>query len=313
MSLRLLACLGLACLALPALAAEAVFPPGSRFGLEPPPGMGVSKRFTGFETPAGATVTFIEMPAVAFRDLSASFTEENLKNQAFTLKNRESMKLPGNLDGVLLSGEQAYAAGGAATTIRKWILLVPEPSVTGLVVAQAFPNSETEEAMRTTLASIRLRPALSLEEQIGALPFKIANRGGFRPVRVLAGNSVLFTDGPMDQIVSMEQPIMVLAQAVQPPPAAEQRDAFARAALYSNQTIKDFAIERSQAYRQSGADWHEIVARATDIPSGMPVVVAQTIRFTPDGYMRAVGVVRAENRDKVLPRFRSVVDSVEVK
>ena len=58
------------------------------------------------------------------------------------------------------------------------------------------------------------------------------------------------------------------------------------------------------------ATGHEIVARATDVPSGTPVVVSQTIRFQPDGYFRAVGVVRAPDRDAMLPRFRKVVDSV---
>jgi uncharacterized protein (DUF1778 family) len=100
---------------------------------------------------------------------------------------------------------------------------------------------------------------------------------------------------------------------VQPPPATEQRDAFARAALYSNQTMKDFVIERAQSYRQNGVDWHEIVARAVDQPTNVPVVVSQTIRFAPDGYLRALGVVREDQRSGVLAKFREVVDSVQVK
>ena len=77
--------------------------------------------------------------------------------------------------------------------------------------------------------------------------------------------------------------------------------------------MKDYAIERSQSYRQKGIDWHEMVARATDIPTGAQVVVTQTIRFAPDGYLRALGVVRADQRDETLAAFRQVVDSVQIR
>jgi hypothetical protein len=309
--LMLLASLGAAGAA---RAAEAVFPPGSRIGLEPTTGVEVAKRFLGFEKPGGLTMAFFEMPEVAFRDLSNSFTPDNLKQQAFTLKNREDVTLAEGRRGLLLTGEQSIGTPGNVVTLQKWLLLVADPSMTGLVVAQALPSALPEgPGMRGMLTSVRLRPALSIDDQLAALPFKIGNRAGFRPVRVLGGNSVLFTEGPQDQMVSMEQPILVVADAVQPPPAADQREAFARAALASNQTIKDFSVERSQTYRQAGADWHEIVARGVDIPSGTPVIVSQTIRFRPDGYLRAVGIGKLDARDKLLPRFRQVVDSLEPK
>ena len=77
--------------------------------------------------------------------------------------------------------------------------------------------------------------------------------------------------------------------------------------------MKDFVIERAQSYRSNGIDWHEIVARAVDMPTNVPVVVSQTIRFNPDGYLRALGVVREDQRTGVLAKFREVVDSVQVK
>ena len=85
--------------------------------------------------------------------------------------------------------------------------------------------------MRKLVTGVTLRPALTLTQQVDALPFRIGDMAGFRPVRVMAGNSVLLTAGPKDQMQNLEQPILVLAQAVQQPPTAEQRDAFARAAL----------------------------------------------------------------------------------
>ena len=295
--------------------AEAVYPASSRFGFEPPSDMAPSKRFMGFErAEGGAMVSVVELPGEAYPEVERSFTDENLKGQGFAVETREPVKVDqGGADAMLYVGEQPPQEGQATPPIRKWLLLVKGPDVTGIIVAQTTPGAETDQTIRAMLTGVRIRPALSLDQQVDSLPFRITERAGFRPVRVLAGNSVLLTRGPKDQLVDLEQPILVLAQAVQQPPGQDQRDAFARAALYSNQTMKDFQIERSQSYRQNGVDWHEIVARASDIPTGTPVVVTQTIRFNPDGYLRSLGVVRADQRDETLALFREVVDNVQVK
>ncbi|KQO48955.1 MULTISPECIES: hypothetical protein [unclassified Methylobacterium] len=297
-----------------AWAADAIFPPSSRFGFTPASDMTLSKRFSGFERmEGGATLSIVELPSTAFVDLEKSFTDENLRTQGFVVATREAIKVAGDVDAVLFTGEQPAPEGANTPAIRKWLLLVGDTTVTGIIIAQTVPDAETPETMRNMLTSVKIRPELTLDEQVAALPFRIRESAGFRPVRVLAGNSVLMTQGPKDQMLNLEQPILVLAQAVQQPPQPEQRDAFARAALYSNQTMKDFAVERSQTYRQNGVDWHEIVARAVDGPSNTPVVVSQTIRFAPDGYLRALGVVRADQRSAMLSKFREVIDSVEVK
>ncbi|MER2196379.1 hypothetical protein [Methylobacterium brachiatum] len=296
-----------------AYAADPVYPPGSRFGFEPPADMALSRRFSGFERKeGGATLSVVELPPNAFAELVSGFTDANLLSQGFAVEKREEVKV-GDNEGMLYTGEQPADPNATAPAIRKWILVVGTPTVTGLIIAQALPDAETEETMRKLVTGVTLRPPLTLDQQVEALPFRIGNMAGFRPIRVLAGNSVLLTAGPKDQMQNLEQPILVMAQAVQQPPAAEQRDGFARAALASNQTMKDFVIERAQSYRSNGVDWHEIVARAVDMPTNVPVVVSQTIRFNPDGYLRALGVVREDQRTGVLAKFREVVDSVQVK
>ncbi|MGH1574634.1 hypothetical protein ACRAWG_33275 [Methylobacterium sp. P31] len=296
-----------------AWAGDRIYPPGSRFGFDPPADMSLSRRFSGFERKeGGATVSVVELPPNAFAELVSGFTDANLLSQGFAVEKREEVKI-GDNEGMLYTGEQPADASSSAPAIRKWILVVGDPSVTGLIIAQALPGAETEETMRKMVTGVTLRPALTLSQQVDALPFRITDLAGFRPVRVLAGNSVLLTQGPKDQMQNLEQPILVLAQAVQQPPTAEQRDGFARAALASNQTLKDFAIERAQSYRSNGVDWHEIVARAVDMPTNQPVVVSQTIRFNPDGYLRALGIVREDQRAGTLAKFRQVVDSVQLK
>ena len=132
-------------------------------------------------------------------------------------------------------------------------------------------------------------------------------------MRVLAGNSVLFTDGPQDIIKAVEQPIVHRGRLARRRRSRtpEQRDQFARAALSSNQILKDVRVERSESFRFKGQDWHEIVAKAVETASGQPIIVMQTIRFEPDRYVRMVGLARVEQRAENLPRFRNVIDGID--
>lgn len=301
------ALLPLALLAPAAAAAEVTFPPGSRIGIEPPKDMGLSKRFTGFERPeGGAVITFVELPGQASADLK-SMSPETLRAQGFDVKTREDVKLASGADAVLFSGEQN--AGG--TEVQRWILVAPGGDVTALVIGQSLAEPKRDADMRAALLSVAFRAPLGIEEQVAALPFRLADRAGFRPVRVLAGNSVLLTDGDKDQFPNPEQPMLIVARSPEPPPAGnEQREALARAALFSNAAMKDFRIERSQPFRQRGAEWHEIVARATDAATGAPMVVAQTLRFSAGSYLRVVGITHEDKRGDVLPRFRAVADGL---
>lgn len=293
-----------------ASAADVVFPPGSRIGLAPPADMEVSQRFTGFESRSkSAVITAVEMPAEAFADLSGGLTAENLKRQGVTMTARETFAVAGG-EAVLVEGDQ----GGGSAPLRKWLLVVKEPTMTAFVIGQMLGDGESEvgREMREALKTIAIRAPRDLGEQVAALPFRLGETAGFRPVRVMAGNSVLLTEGPSDTIREAEQPALMIAQSTGGPPR-DQREAFARAALRSNNTLKEVAFERAQSFRQRGADWHEIVARAVDVASGRPVVVSQALRFGPDHYVRVLGMARVEARDEMLSRFRTVSDAVEPK
>ena len=295
--------------AAPALAGEGVvYPPGSRIGLVPPDDMIVAKGLTGFRSPrSGAAILTVEMPADAYVGLASGFSPEALKAQGFTLRDRDAPKV-GNAAAIQVTGEQAE--GGKA--IPKSVLLAWDASMTALVIGQLPPGASPEDVAKVeaALKTVSFRPALTLDEQIAALPFDVANRAGFRIIRTMAGNAMLLTDGPADAIREASQPMLILAESFTAPPPAASRDAFARQALVSNTFLRDATVERSQGFRQRGSDWHEIVAKAQDAASGVPVTVMQTIRFEPDGYVRAVGIVRTEQRDDVLPRFRQIVDSI---
>jgi hypothetical protein len=292
-----------------AFAAEPVFPPASRIGIVPPQDMVVSKRFSGFENEErAAAITIAEMPPQAYDQMVSGLTKEALKKQGLDVKTREDIKI-GSKNGVLIGGAMTGPVSG-----RKWVLVVKDADLTGLVIAQVRGGQDgySDAQIRDALKSVALRGAISLEEQVSALPFRVNDKAGFRPVRVLAGNSVLYTDGPQDTIKAVEQPMVILAAALQPLPNVEARNQFARAALNSNQILKDIRIERSEAFRLKGQDWHEIVARAKEAESGQDVVVMQSIRFDGARYVRMVSLTRAEQRDENLRRFRIVADGLEI-
>jgi hypothetical protein len=292
------------------LAAEPVFPPASRVGIVPPQDMVPSKRFSGFEnSEKAAAISFVEMPAEAYAQLVTGLTKDALKRQGLDVTSRESLKF-GDKTGVLIAGSMAGPIKG-----RKWVLAVKGADMTALLIAQVQGGEDgySEAQMRNALKSVSLRGPVSLDEQISALPFRVGDKAGFRPVRVLSGSSVLFTEGPLDTIKAVEQPIVILAVSLNPsPPPGERREQFARAALSSNEVLKEISIERSESFRFKGQDWHEIVAKAKDAASGEPIIVMQTIRFEPDRYVRMVGLTRVEKRDQILPRFRTVIDNVDM-
>ena len=198
-----------------AMAAEPVFPPASRIGLVPPADMVPSRRFTGFENgEKAAAIMLTEMPPEAYEQMGAGFTREALRRQGLDMTSREEVQL-GSRTGLLISGAMTRPVEG-----RKWLLAVKDSGMTAFIVAYVQGGSDgySEEQMREALKSVALRDPVSLDEQISALPFRVGDRAGFRPVKVLAGNSLLFTEGPADVVKAAEQPIAILAASLNAPP-----------------------------------------------------------------------------------------------
>lgn len=291
-----------------ALAAQPIFPPGSRIGLVPPSDMAPARGLAGFRNAeTGAGILMVEMPPDAYPGLAASFSDQALRAQGFALRTRHKVEIESRA-AIMVTGEQAE--GGRRSV--KSMLLTSDGHMTALVMGQLPAEASNSEvaAVEAALRSVVFRPPLTLDEKIAALPFGIGDLAGMRPIRTMAGNAILLTEGPNDVIREADQPALIIAQSFSPPPPAPQRESFARGGLASSTFVRDAVLERSQAYRQGGSDWHELVAKAKDTLTGREVVVMQTIRFEPDGYIRSVGIVRPEGREAVLARFRRVVDSV---
>lgn len=305
----LLALLAVAILpAQPAGAADLVFPPGLRIGLQPPGDFTVSTRQPGFEdTGRNAVITILDLPARAYDDLARSAFADDQKGIA-NLK-RESFPFENGI-GVLITGT-ANEGGGP---VHKWFLLAQSlggevKDLTTLVQAQvpeAALSVYSDAVIRKALASVTFRPT-PVKEQLGLLPFELNELAGFRVMQVLPAGGVILTEGPADDITT--QPYLIVAVGPGAPQDASERGRFAND-LLSTAPLANLRVQLSEPQRINGGPGYEIRAQATG-PRGDAVSLVQWVRFGGSGFLRIIGVTGKDNWDAMFPRFRAIRDGVE--
>jgi hypothetical protein len=306
---RCLSAIGLISAASLAFAAEAVFPPAGSVGLVPPPGMTQAKAFSGFEHRSGASILITEMPAEAYGQLVEKFTPAALRASGFEARDAGASLSVSGGEGRVLRGRQA--ANGQS--YAKWVAVVRGGAGTGLVTVQvpeAARGQVSDEAVEAALATIAFRAPGSLADQMAALPYRVGDLAGFRPVRTLMGNALMLTDGPKDIDPDGAQPLVVVAPSMGRAAVPEgQEGAFARKALATFRDIRDVTITDEERTAREGAVVHRLRATGTDAKSGRPVAVTQTIRFDGPGYLRVLGLAPAD-RAEALARAERVAASV---
>lgn len=301
--------------ALPATAAELNYPPGSRIGLAPPPGLVPSKTFFGYEDPSNSVaMMLVALPPQAYADLDASVTAETLKRQGVTMESREALPLPSG-KAFLVVGRQEVDN----VKIRKWILVATSPTLTGFVTVQ-MPETATalypDAAIRASLATLAFRAAVPVDEQLGLLPFKVGELSGFRIAGVIPGRAVMLSDAPAGAPGSPDstnEPHIFAAIAAGGPAQSADRDTFAREVFATLPNIREIRVTTSEPLRMAGQQGHQILASAKDASGTSPLTVVQWLRFGGGGYMQIVGIARADAWKDAYPRFRSVRDGIEAR
>ena len=301
--------------ALPATAAEINYPPGSRIGLAPPPGLVPSKTFFGYEDPSNSVaMMLVALPPQAYADLDASVTAETLKRQGVTMESREALPLPSG-KAFLVVGRQEVDN----VKIRKWILVAASPTLTGFVTVQ-MPETATalypDAAIRASLATLAFRAAVPVDEQLGLLPFKVGELSGFRIAGVIPGRAVMLSDAPAGAPGSPDstnEPHIFAAIAAGGPAQSADRDTFAREVFATLPNIREIRVTTSEPLRMAGQQGHQIIADAKDASGTSPLTVVQWLRFGGGGYMQIVGIARADAWKDAYPRFRSVRDGIEAR
>lgn len=289
-----------------AVAADAIFPAGSRIGLVPPPGMTLSKRFQGFEDPArGAVIALTELSGQSYSRMLKEFSDETMKAGGMEVLSRETFDMRG---GPVLIVSARQQQGGV--TLRKWAMLALVDDLTAVIIISAPESAKDvypDEALRAALMSAKVGPKRTTEDLLAALPYRLGDLGGFHFMRATADGTAVLTLGPNDTPLPVEQPYFVVTlRAAEMPPSSEY-DSFARRALAEFARGPDRVVS-SETIRIGGAAGHEIIAESRDQQTGDALMMVQWLRFGTAGFVQMFGVARKDRWAEVLPRMRAIRD-----
>ena len=292
----------------PAAAADPVYPPTIRVGVVPLVGLNPAKTFTGFETEdQGVKVLITELPAAAYGEVENAFKSNPA---GFTGVKPESIETA--------AGTAYYTAESAkdgANNVRRYSMIIPGGTFSGYVAVQVPEKASkiyTDDAVRQMFASAVVRKEVPVEEQLGSLPFKVSELGGFKNVRTLTvGAAIIVADGN-EETGFEAAPFMVIGLIGTAPTQPEDRGRFAQQAATQIPGVRDARITMSEPMRIDGAPGYETRIDATSGKDNTSVTVVQWLRFgSGNSALRIIGSAPRDEWPKAFPRFRAVRDGIQ--
>jgi len=294
----------------PASAADAQYPPGSRVGLEPPPGMVASRSFVGFEDRANEIAFLLAaLPDQAYPEIAKSLTAEALKKQGITVETIETLTLPVG-KAILAVGQQRLRN----SDIRKWLLVVDAATLTAVVTVQIPLKASKiypDELIRKALLSVSVRPSVPQAEQLELVPFKVTNLADFRVGAVVPGVAAILVDQQTDKVRAKASAQMLIAAARGEPGPNDDRNTFAFRALSGVPNLKDVRVVSAEPLRIGGRQGHQLIAEGKHGETGVAIKLIQWLRFGSGGYLQIVGISSRDGWDAAYPRFRAVRDGID--
>ncbi|HXQ82657.1 MAG TPA: hypothetical protein VN769_01180 [Xanthobacteraceae bacterium] len=301
--------------AVPAHAADALFPPGSRIGLVPPAGMTPGQSFQGFgDRQRDAAILITALPADAYGPLEKTGVPDVLHTQGITVDKREPIDLKAGkgflITGIAVTDKKRY---------RKWLLVAALDDLTALVSVQAPEQDSTysDKILRAALATLTVRATVPDAERLSLVPFTVGDLAGFHVGEVLPGRALLLIDarGNHDAEASGFPLNARLLIAALPGGPAEPNDwaNFARETFDSIVGIKDVQVQMSEPLRISSQSGYQTLAKAKEGKTDTDIMVVQWLRFGTGGFMQMIGISRADVWSDEFPRLRAVRDSIDPK
>jgi hypothetical protein len=289
-----------------ALAAEPVFPAGSRIGLVPPPGMSAATSFQGFEDRANRVVLLIsEVSAQTYEKIAQDFTPETIRGTGMEELSREMLPLAHG-EGLLVVARQEQNG----TAVRKWAFLARSDDLTVTIIGvipetarEAYPD----EALHAAFASIVVRAKLTPDDMLAVLPYRLDDLGGFRLLRTSPDGTAVMTLGPQDTSLPAEQPYFMVTPRPAEPPQPPERERFAQRMMAAFLTRPNVRVINSEQMRIGGVPGYQIVAVGSDERTGDELFMVQWLRFSP-GIVQMFGVARRDQWNDAFTRMRAVRD-----
>ena len=286
----------------PALAADPVFPAGSRVGLTPLVGLVPAKGFTGFMTEDSTVKVLVaELPAAAFGEVSKTNPTSGPKPESIET-------------GAGTAYYTIETAKNGAGVFRHYSMILSGGTFSGYVDVLVPENATkiySDDAVRQMFASAVIRKEVPVDEQLALMPFKVSALGDFKNVRALgATGALLLADG--DEATGFEAaPFMVIGLMAATPAQPEDRARFAEQAARAIPGMHTGRITMSEPVRIDGAAGYETRIDATSGRDDTPVTLVQWLRFGNGGSMRIIGSAPRDQWEKAFPRFRAVRDGID--
>jgi hypothetical protein len=291
----------------PALAADAVFPPGVRIGLTPLVGLTSAKSFPGFETEDHSVkVLLTELPADAYSEVKTAFTSNPGSTGAIKPESIETAA------GVAYYTVESGKDG--ATPVRRYSMILSGGTFSGYIAVQVPETASkiyTDDAVRLMFASAAARKEVPVDEQLSLMPFKITELSSFKTIRTLApGAALILADG--DEVKGFEPaPFMVIGLLGAAPAQPDDRGRFAQQAATTIPGVRDARITMSEPIRIDGLPAYETRIDATSGKDNTAVTVVQWLRFGGPNTLRIIGSAPRDQWSAAFPRFRSVRDGIQ--
>ncbi|MGJ5092169.1 hypothetical protein ACQR18_08830 [Bradyrhizobium oligotrophicum] len=290
----------------PALATDAVFPPGVRIGLAPLVGLAKAKTFSGFETEdQSVKVLLTELPAAAYGEVKNAFTA----NPAGT----GSVK-PESIETAAGTAYYTVENGRDGTTpVRRYSMILPGNGFSGYVAVQIPETASriyTDDAVRQMFASAVVRKDVPVDEQLAMMPFKVTDLSGFKTIRTLGPGALILADGEEDKGFEAA-PFVVIGLVAGVAPEAGDRARVAQQAATTIPGVREARITMSEPIRIDGQPAYETRIDATSGKDNTPVTVVQWLRFGGPNTLRIIGSAPRDQWSAAFPRFRAVRDGIQ--
>ncbi|MBR0720191.1 hypothetical protein [Bradyrhizobium manausense] len=295
--------------AFPALAADAVYPPGLRLGMVPLVGLSKAKTFPGFENEDGSVKVLItELPPAAYNEVVSAF---NTNPAGANGIKPDKIETPA---GLAYFTTESGKAGDAP--VKRYSMIVPGTGFSGYVAVQVPENASkiyTDEAVRQMFATATIRKEVSADEQIGLLPFKITDLAGFKDVRTLVpGASIILADGNESSGYE-SKPFMILGLIGATPQQTDDRARFAQEAAMQIPGVRESRVTMSEPIRINGQPGFETRIDGISGKDKTPVTVVQWIRFGGGTSLRIIASAPRDQWSDAFTRFRAVRDGIQPK
>ncbi len=296
--------------AVPVLAADPTYLPGTRLGLVPLVGLAPAKSFVGFETEDHSVkVLLTELPAAAYREVETTFKTHPEGANGIKPETVET--------GAGLAFYTVENAKEGTAAVRRYSMILSGGAFSGFVAVQVPESASkiyTDDAIRSMFATASVRSNVPDSEQLGTLPFKVTERGDFKSVRTLTpGGAVMLVDS--SETIDIEKaPFMVLGVVGSVPDKSDDRARYAEQAARLIPGLRDGRITMSEPIRIDSAPGFETRIDAVSGKDATPVTVVQWLRFGSGG--RAIRVIGSAPRDQwsdAFSRFRTVRDGIQLR